>query len=280
MKPVCGGQGQGPATRAKVHGFQKIFARTVAIVGLPRLYRSGYLHLDLHAGCGWNERAGCDGSPVAFLKAAVEGWRHPDVPVRAYFCERNPQSADALATRLHAVAPSGGCVAWRVLCCDNAAAVRQVLAETRSPAVMGTLVCDPNGEREIPRAGLREFFGRFRRVDAVWNVNFSVFRCYRGCKRVGMPGFADKPAVEDVMADMGKRTWWVRNPLLVPGQTFATLFGSNADLRPSFASGLDFHLAYGEDKTDAQTETGRNILDRLNRCEVAPVLPGFEGWFR
>lgn len=268
MKPTCGGQGQGPATRAKVDGFRRVFARTVAIVGLPRLYRAGYLHLDLHAGCGWNELAGCDGSPVAFLKAAVAGWRHADLPIRAYFCERNPESADALAARLHAVSPSGQAgVVWRVLCCDNAAAVRQVLAEVRTPAVMGTLVCDPNGEREIPRAELREFFGRFRRVDAVWNVNFSVFRCYRGCKRVGMPGFADKPAVEDVMADMGKRAWWVRNPLLVPGQTFATLFGSNTDLRPSFASGLDFYPVEGE--------TGRTILARLNRYETAPLLPGF-----
>ena len=268
------GQGQGPSTRQKAEAFLAIFRRQLAVASLSA-FRSDYLHVDLHAGCGWNEAAGCDGSPVLFLRAA-ESWEPRDRRVCAYFMEHNPEAAAALRGRLAGLRPSGaGGVFWQVVEGDNGAGLRAV-AGGHPPDVVGTLLCDPNGIKSVPLADLGPFFGRFRRVDAVWQANLSLFRKLRGCKEHGMSGFERYPDVAGVVAEMRKANWWVRNPSRVAGEMLTTLYGTNAppSLSLSLSRRLEFYPVQGEGH---DADTGREILARLNRCEPAreDVFPEF-----
>lgn len=66
-------QGQSAfATEIKQRGLMAAFAINLAI--FQRQYgnnpRARYLHVDLNAGSGFNDKVGCIGSPLAFLAAA------------------------------------------------------------------------------------------------------------------------------------------------------------------------------------------------------------------
>src|SRR6516165_4336640 len=61
-------QGQGIRTQEKEDAFQGLFRMNLKVHSSLRYPLAKYHHFDLNAGSGRNDIAGCDGSPVVFLK--------------------------------------------------------------------------------------------------------------------------------------------------------------------------------------------------------------------
>jgi hypothetical protein len=260
-------QGQGDWTPYKERSFADLFLMTLRISKAESLLPFTYWHVDLNAGCGWNETANCAGSPLVFVRTALLAGR----PVRALFLERNADLAARLRQRLEEERLPCW-VRWDVYARDNETfpgLVRWAMAEeeNRPGLAFGTVLCDPNGIKDgFPVVALAEFMAGHRRMDLILNLNFRVLRCVRGCKASGSEvirkGFVDWPELQDVLPHFAKDHWFVGNPVPVCGDCFGLLRGSNFDVgRRPF--GRMHHVG---------TEQGRRILRKLGYVDLSPTL--------
>src|SRR5215472_10614535 len=91
------GQGGGTLDKERKIGSAEALGMTVAN-GLAKRatwrQTKPYFHLDLNAGSGWNEIAGCPGSPLVFLELAQQ--KLTALPIYAWFCDINPVAIDKL----------------------------------------------------------------------------------------------------------------------------------------------------------------------------------------
>lgn len=88
-------QAQGKYTKAKIEGFAAALQQNVSVV-CHGIRAQRYFHFDLNAGCGRNEIAMCDGSPIAFRAAACKA-KMPQA--LSFCCERDGVAAKRLAER-------------------------------------------------------------------------------------------------------------------------------------------------------------------------------------
>ena len=230
-------QGQSKVTPDKLRGLAatltinlQIFQRSFAEKHWAR-----YFHFDLNAGCGMNEKAGCVGSPLAFLSAAEgAGCRR----FSAWFVDLDKGACQQLAER-----PSVGkeVAARRVAIYqgDNAAFTRRIpdLIEARgeNPAMaFGTVLTDPNGTKGLPLDELVRLAARCHRLDLIINWNAAQWKREAVIEeRASAPGFNNREQARIRLAtalerlEQHKKHWLVRENL---GKSqFIMLIGRNYD---------------------------------------------------
>jgi three-Cys-motif partner protein len=269
-------QGQGKSTSRKQRGLAAVFRQGLRISrAIPW---SPYWHIDLNAGCGHNAVAGCPGSPVTFLNEAIRAGRR----VNAVFCDNDPAAARALSGSLFFAAerlPDGSTVS--VVERDNAVALREFAARIRSEErhpqfAVGSWLLDPNGFKaeDVPLDALMRFCEQFPRIDAILNLNLSLFARVSGCRGRKTPngvpwGFDDWPGLSDVCGlKRLKSHWLVRNPSFGGGgcDRFVLFLGRNT------AAGM---ARFG-DFVPLDSENGRLVVEHFKRFR--PDQPAFPGW--
>ena len=185
------GQGAGTLDKERKIGSAESIGMTIAN-GLARrqAWRQTrpYFHLDLNAGSGWNDIAGCPGSPVVFLELAQRQITH--MPLYAWFCDINPTAIARLEQWLlqYGHLPQRGI---SLLCEDNLSVIarfaEQIRRRDRPEHALGSLLCDPNawfhrnqkGEG-VPVEEIIQFAAEFPKIDIIFNVNYRVYAMQRG----------------------------------------------------------------------------------------------------
>jgi len=235
-----------------------------------------YWHLDMHAGCGWNDKADCPGSPII----AIEELNRSGKSYTALFCERERALCEQLRGRLAFATHEamGSSANAGTTCQDNRGALHDfadLIAGGDDPRfAMGSVFIDPNGfkEEDVPLDALRGFFAVHRRIDIILNVNVSLFARVRGCKgNPNTPGFDDWPDPADVFGLKPLKNYWlVRNPPRgngSGGERFIMLVGRNT------AAGMTRF----EEFYPLESPRGKAIVCDLVRVQPdQPNLPGFE----
>lgn len=106
-----------------------------------------YFHVDLNAGAGYNRSAGIVGSPRIFLNVAR---KHRQLPIRAWFVERNRDRMEALRAEVCESGSLFNCDrVFEPLKEDNRETLRRLVADVsrhdRPAYARGSIVSDPNG---------------------------------------------------------------------------------------------------------------------------------------
>lgn len=228
-------QGQGRTTERKQNGFTLLFQQRLRVSKAGAAAGHPYWHVDLNAGCGRNEIAGCLGSPLVFLNEAVSSRRR----FNALMCDSDPDAIRRLDDVTYFARERADGSQLRLVCDDNAAALAQFSEwiadeEKRPELAVGTWLCDPNGgskENRLPLEALKRFCHRHQRIDAVLSLNISLFARVRKCKgNPRTPGFDHWPDPQDVCGLRPfKAHWLVRNPAprRGSGESFTMFLGSN-----------------------------------------------------
>jgi hypothetical protein len=251
-------QGQNKeGTPYKQMGFDVIFGMSLKISKAAPVAKYTYWHIDLCAGTGFNDRAGCEGSPLVFLRQARSARR----AVRAHFCDIERHAVVALEERIAGLSLPP-LVETRCHQADNKhflATVAGIIRRTeRSPRfAMGTCLLDPNGTKPdvFPLQQLATFAATFPRIDILVNINLNCLRSCLGCHRRGMKGFEWAWTIEEFLARVHRKHWMIRNPIEHPGHRFTMLIGRDKETNTCPYSG--FH--------DTRSEIGRRIVSGMKR---------------
>ena len=131
-----------------------------------------YVYLDLHAGSGFNEAAGVEGSPVIFARIASS----LGIPVEAYFYEKNRAAADALESRLSPFRSEDQCL--RVVRGDHMASACALLSSLPR-LTFGLIYSDPNG-MGTPFDLLAAAADRVPKMDFLASINATARKRARG----------------------------------------------------------------------------------------------------
>jgi hypothetical protein len=229
-------QGQSDlATERKQRGLY--YALNVnAMVIRKHSWAKPYLHFDLNAGNGYNEKAGCVGSPITFMKTFV-GLSN----FRAFFIDCDEEQ---LRCTLH----HG----------DNAAFLRALQIDGHWQ--FGTILSDPNGS-DIPVDELAFVSRIYPQIDHIFHWNSTVTKRLRyGIK-------PDQLVLSDIPKLIRKKAWLIRDP--VGPHQFAMLIGRNYRGN-DWPSGGFFHLdsPRGEEIMDR--------CSRSNKERAAEQQPEFD----
>jgi len=233
-----------------------------------------YWHIDLNAGCGWNEAAACEGSPLVFLRAAIGRKRR----FNACFCDRDKAALADLRGRALPLCPAFAPDCWLTFDGRNnaealAAWGQKIAVSEKTKYAVGSVLCDPNGfrDRRDPRAGLpvealRRFAAIFPRIDLIFSLNISLFRFVGGHKEKQHAGFLDWPTAWEAVMSLGRPHWLVSNFRdRGKGHRFVVLLGRTSE------EVRQFRHFYPTDSA-----RGREVLQNLRT--VRPDQPSFEGW--
>jgi hypothetical protein len=218
-------QGQGRYTQGKIERFKALFVQNVAIVNL---FRSPYFHFDLNAGCGINEKAGCEGSPLAFRAAAIKaGMPH----ALSFCCEQDIESAKHLQNLTRDDSYTF------VVNGRNQDFVEQIPDIIWQHGVdprraYGSVFIDPNNHRRdaIPYDGLRFLAKNCPRIDVLFNYPQLSMKRVAGAVAAGKMSESSAAAmdcfnIEDLPKIIGKRHLWLRQQ--PDTGNFALVRGSN-----------------------------------------------------
>lgn len=213
-------QGQSDlVTESKQRGLSYAFSLNYMVARKHADWMPPYIHIDLHAGSGFNEKAGCVGSPVTFAQVFSKL-----ADYRAYFIDRDKSQTELLRARPEMQDPRNS-----VYCSDNAKALQRLLdvtarwSEKHCKWQLGSIFSDPNGA-SVPLAEIIEVAERLPRMDVMFHWNSIITKRLRGS--------SDKPGIkpEQITLEMlprlvHKQNWLIRAPL-GPHQ-FAMLIGRN-----------------------------------------------------
>ena len=150
------------------------------------------VHLDLHAGSGWNSAAGCKGSPLAYLDAAQ---RAGNTNFTAFFVDHDPEALSILRKRLEFDNRLSNRV--HIVRSDNEVFLRRLdttfkgLGAYDPLKVFGSVLVDPNG-LESPWEELERVFGKYPNLDLV--MRFSGTTWKRKHKSSLCKGYSPTPA--------------------------------------------------------------------------------------
>ena len=228
-------QGQSDlATERKQRGLAYALALSAAVIRKNSSWAKPYLHFDLNAGNGYNEIAGCVGSPVTFMKMFGE------LPnFRATFIDCDEEQLRVLGSR--AVMQDQRCILHQG---DNGEFLRALQLDGRWQ--FGTILSDPNGA-DIPVDELVYASRRYPKVDLIFHWNSTITKRLR---------YGLKPSqivLSEVPKLMHKSAWLIREP--VGPHQFAMLIGRN--YRGNDWPGGGFH--------HLDTPEGEAIMDRCSR---------------
>jgi hypothetical protein len=199
-------QGQGRRTADKERALGATLKVSFDLVRAPHLRRFGFYYADLNAGCGWNEDAGCPGSPRIFLDVA-DASGHPDV--HAFFVDRRVDAIRDLERNVLRGRPNAYPIHY-----ENRE-VLPMLGEfirargERPEYAVGAIFIDPNGyfgDEVPPRDELRAFARAFPRIDLIINCNLRSRRLFLSKQGKGFPTWDARwvPEVEDLRAELGR----------------------------------------------------------------------------
>lgn len=203
-----------------------------------------YLYVDAMAGCGWNDKAGCKGSPLVFLDAI----RMIPIPFDAVFFERD----EALCARLKSILNRmeydhlfGDDDSIRAICEDSSLAIPELLSRFDSQSRLGLLYFDPNG---IPNVDILSNISKQRgaeKLDILLRFNCTAL------KRNRLNGTGD---LRGHMARIAKQYWIIREPLHWDAWDWTFLLGSNIPIKGWKSQ--RFHCV--------DSPNGQRILDWVN----------------
>lgn len=241
---------------------------TISMCDRSRLYT----HIDLTAGRGVNEKAGCLGSPIEFAKLAI-GFNRP---VRLICCDRAERCALTLRGELSRIVWPSDWPAWVLYCDDNADVLRRLHASLdQEPRPFGSLICDPNGPAQgYPHQELMAFASRYAQMDLILTFNVNLFRSIdparlkRDCATAPAKGLATcyqrYGSVRSNIKSFARKQWWVSNQTNYggPGHSFIVAVGRNKDVEERPCDGF-----YRLDKEGAE------IIDNLSSYRGQHMLP-------
>jgi len=213
-------QGQSFITEEKARGFTSVFRQQLSVVKYsqnPVIANSIYVHIDLHAGSGFNSEVGVIGSPVLFESTAhnLEFERYVLLCV-----EKDKHRIAELGSRLQKndrAFPHWG---------DNGELCECVPDILRGHNIepsnaVGSVLIDPNGfVDQIPWRQLDELFKRCGRIDVVFNFPGTAYTRNRA--------HSDHVDISELPKRMSKAHWFIREPL--PTHKFTLCVGRNTDL--------------------------------------------------
>ena len=236
-------QGQSDATEFKERGLEAAFAINLKIFKSTIVKKFGdrfpYWHFDLNCGCGINEKIGCIGSPLAFLRA-VES-----IGLQSYFagfCDINESYLHALMER-EPVRHNTQCFTFHGKNAALVEAIPDIIAKVERPErAIGMVLSDPNGF-EVPLDELAELSRRCPGIDIAIHWNSRIRRLYRG---QGWE-FID---IDEAIAMLDNRYWLIREPR--GNHQWTVLIGRNIKTGDHKTLGY-FHL---------DSEKGQDIMRR------------------
>jgi len=218
-------QGQGKYTNAKVDGFAAALQQNVSVV-CHGIKAQRYFHFDLNAGSGRNEKAECDGSPIAFRAAACKA-RMPNA--FSFCCERDKVSAKRLAERCRAD-PYTWVVEGR-----NQDFVKQIPYIIRENGgdprtAFGSILLDPNDQNRdaIPYEELRVISDKCPRLDVFFNFPHLAIKRLNGAVAKGFHSAEvarDCVDIDDLPEVIGKTHLWIARQI----GNFVLVVGRNTD---------------------------------------------------
>lgn len=264
-RPASLRQGQGQLTALKERGIAA--AVSVSLRMASRLPDFTYWHADLNCGSGFNELAQCAGSPLVFVREAVQQRRQN---FRALFCDHDEAAVVKLQSAL-GEHPNCYCLPW-----ENRL-VLPVLAEwickhERNPQfAFGSVLVDPNGyfdEATVPHKQLIEFAHRFPRIDLIFNLNVRTYRLSAPHVLAGRGKWSNKflPSPRQLPAIFARRHWLIREVMSKGGDPFVLLIGRNLRANDHTSMSM-FHM---------DSARGQEILDAIDppakaASELAPL---------
>lgn len=236
-------QGQSDATEFKERGLEAAFSINLKIFKAKVAARFGnrfpYWHFDLNCGCGINEKIGCIGSPLAFMRA-VESVGLPHY--FAGFCDINDGFLRSLMS-LEPIRDNTQCFSFHG---ENSAlveAIPDLIAKVERPErAVGMVLSDPNGYA-VPLDELAVLSQRCPGIDIAIHWNTRIRRLFRGH---GWQ-FVD---IDEAIAMLNKRHWLIREPR--GAHQWTVLIGRNIKTGDHKTLGY-FHL---------DSDKGQSIMQR------------------
>lgn len=224
-------QGQGRHTGRKQGNLAAALGVSLSVSKGGAAASYPYWHIDLNAGCGWNHKAGCLGSPLVFVRQA--GSQRHRRTFNALFCDRDGAAVAELSGRLDAeLVPCGS--QMRMLAGDSADALDQftgwIASARENPRyTVGTCYSDPNGPKDVPYDRLRRFAAEFPAIDLILNLNVSTYMMMSRWPHDGRFSRYLMPA--DLLDTLSRQHWMVSNPPTgggsSPGMRFVLAVGTN-----------------------------------------------------
>jgi len=228
-------QGQSDlVTEKKQRGLSYALALSAAVIKKNASWAKPYLHFDLNAGNGYNESAGCVGSPITYMQMF-----HELPNFRATFIDRDPEQIAQLGA--HPIMQDPRCTLHLG---DNAAFLSALQFNGRWQ--FGTILSDPNGA-DVPIDQLSYAARRYPQIDQIFHWNSNITKRLRYGIKPSQIVLADVPGL------ITKKAWLIREP--VGPHQFAMLIGRNYRGN-DWPKGGFFHL---------DSDKGQEIMDRCSR---------------
>lgn len=262
-------QGQSDITEAKLRGFRSIFTQNLSVCCLPSFNDPTYIHVDLHAGSGFNEDIKVLGSPVIFCEEATKlGCRW-----KLFCAEFNKGRCQQLADRLCSYPDA------YPFCGNNEELcylVPDLLRESGiSPSrAVGTVLIDPNGctdkkrgsavVPQIPWDGLEYLFNACPRLDCLFNFPGTAMQ------RIQHMNHKDWVHLNELPERLNKTHWYIREPL--PTWKFTAMCGRNTDRVKCLSGFAPFNSERGRTYRDKCMMT----VDEFNTRPLVGQLPLFK----
>lgn len=198
-------QGQSDATEFKERGLEAAFAINLKIFKSTIARKFGdrfpYWHFDLNCGCGINDKIGCIGSPLAFLRAVESAGLSRYF---AGFCDINQDHLSSLMAR-EALINNDQCFAFHGRNASLVESIPDIIRSVERPErAVGMVLSDPNGF-EVPLDELADLSRKCPGIDIAIHWNTRIRRLYRGH---GWE-FVD---IDEAIAMLNKSHWLIREP--------------------------------------------------------------------
>lgn len=218
-------QGQGEFTEDKIRGFRKIFTQNLAVYSRWKS-PDPYIHIDLHAGSGFNHEVNVKGSPVIFAEAAIDAGCNWIM----FCCEVDKGRCKMLGEAMRqypSVFPFYGNNDELCMSIPDRLNARGI-----SPrSAVGTVLVDPNGFAskrigskvipQIPWEGLKFLFSECPKLDCLFNYPGTAMQ------RVRDSDHCDYVHIDELPGRLNKRFWSIREPL--PRWKFTAMVGRNTN---------------------------------------------------
>lgn len=242
MKTGSTNQGQSDVvTEQKQRGLSYALALSKAVIIKNADWTKPYLHFDLNAGNGYNDIAGCVGSPITFMRIFSE------LPhFRATFIDNDPAQINVLGKRK--IMQDERC---SLHLGDNEAFLNTL--RLNGHWQFGTILSDPNGA-DVPIDALIDASRRYPRIDQIFHWNSTITKRLRYGLKPSQIVLADIPRL------IRKTAWLIREP--VGPHQFAMLIGRNYRGN-DWPGGGFYHL---------DSPRGQEIMDRCSRSKKEIAL--------
>jgi hypothetical protein len=248
-------QGQGSATEFKQRGLQAAFSINLQIFCNKFGGRFSYFHFDLNCGSGYNDVAGCIGSPIAFLRAASSAGVDNFLACFVDNCESSLQTLKEQKE----IKESNNCAMFHG---DNSSFIKSIPEIIRARGddpkyAVGMVLSDPNGSG-VPIDELAWLSMVCPRLDFIVNWNSTIVK--RCNKQVHRTEKMRRTCLADALQMLGKKHWLIRDPRT--SQQWTLLVGRN------IKAGNHRELGF----FNLDTAHGQRLLDRCNytRSEIPP----------